>query len=374
MSRTYPRALLALALLLALPAAAGAVTNPDISVIGQPYVAWTDDPNDPDRKRLRPEIGETEIFFDAALNPYARGFVTVTFHDGALELEEGVFRILRGLPLDLALKGGQYRVGFGRQNIVHPHAYPFAERFGVLAAYLPGEEAFIETGASLSRRFGFAGDRSLELSVDWLQGDSFRVEHEGEEEEEEHEGEEDEHGHDADTVTRPAFAGRLAGFTMVGEQSALEIGASVTGGTADVESGARTVVWGLDAKAKLWTSENAYLALQGEFLALDRDEVEHDEPMVEEAGSTTASGGYVYADYNWNRRWNAGASYERFALPGPGESTVQAYGVFAGRALMEETTVIRADWRWLEPAEGDGYGRFTLRVIFSMGPHKPHQF
>ena len=91
----------------------GGATNPDISVIGQPFLGWTDDPDDPDRLRVRPEIGETEIIFDAALNPYARGFFTLAIGEEGLELEEGFFSLNRGLPFELALKGGQYRVGFG---------------------------------------------------------------------------------------------------------------------------------------------------------------------------------------------------------------------------------------------------------------------
>jgi hypothetical protein len=371
MSRTLARALVASALTVLVPAAAGAVTNPDISVIGQPFVGWTDDPNDPDRLRFRPDIGEMELVFDAALNPYARGFVTLTIHDEGLEIEEGVFRLLRGLPFDLALKGGQYRVGFGRQNVVHPHANPFAERFGVLAAYLPGEEALIETGASLSRRFGIGADNALEVTLDWLQGDAFRLERAPTESDADPIAA---GGDDGASLTRPAYAARLAGFTMLGTQSALEVGASAAGGTNNVAARARTRLYGVDAKAKLWTSENSFLLVQGEFLALDREEAAWGEEAGYTSTTTTTSGGYLYADYNWNRRWNVGASYERFALPEPGEPIGEAWGLFLGRALMEETTVIRADWRWHEPGEGDGYGRMTLRVIFSMGPHKPHQF
>jgi hypothetical protein len=36
--------------------------------------------------------------------------------------------------------------------------------------------------------------------------------------------------------------------------------------------------------------------------------------------------------------------------------------------------VFAADWRHLIPDSGDAVDTFTLRVIFSMGPHKAHQF
>ena len=52
--------------------------NPDISVIGQPFMSWNDAAGDPTRKRPVFDVGETEFVFDAALNPYARGFFDVS--------------------------------------------------------------------------------------------------------------------------------------------------------------------------------------------------------------------------------------------------------------------------------------------------------
>ena len=49
------------------------VVNPDISVIGQPFLFLTNAPDDANRNRLQLDVGETEFVFDAYLNPYARG-------------------------------------------------------------------------------------------------------------------------------------------------------------------------------------------------------------------------------------------------------------------------------------------------------------
>jgi hypothetical protein len=57
--------------------------------------------------------GETELVFDAALNPYARGFFDVTLQDGLIDLEEGYFSLLRGLPGDVQIKGGSTGSGSG---------------------------------------------------------------------------------------------------------------------------------------------------------------------------------------------------------------------------------------------------------------------
>src|SRR5690349_7473940 len=155
------------------PAFAG-VVNPDISVIGQPLMRWTDDAGDAARKRLQFDVGETEFVFDAALNPYARGAFITSLADQGLELEEDWFEITRGLPAGLGLKGGKFRQGFGKFNPAHPHTMPFAERPRVLAAYLPGDESFNETGFELSERLALPGDLALTISADALQGDSFR--------------------------------------------------------------------------------------------------------------------------------------------------------------------------------------------------------
>ncbi len=348
----------------------GGVTNPDISVIGQPFLGWTDDPNDPDRLRIRPDVGETEIVFDAALNPFARGFFTLAISEEGLELEEGFFSLNRGLPIGLALKGGQYRVGFGRLNPVHPHAYPFAERFNVLAAYLPGDEAFNDVGLSISRRLALPGDASLNLSVDWLRGGVFRIEREST-------GLDDpiaEGGNDDAELTRPGWATRASAFAQLGEQSGLEIGLSGAGGTNNVAAASRSTVFGGDAKAKLWTGVESYLVVQGEILHLDRDDASWDATAGYSTIGVSGTGGYLYADYNWSRRYNLGASFELFEVPASGGGQESSIGAFAGLALLEETTAFRFDWRRVHPAEGDAFNRVNLRVIFSMGPHKAHQF
>jgi hypothetical protein len=357
------------ALLAGGPALAG-VLNPEISIVGQPQGSWSDDPDDADRERIVFEPGEVEVVFDDYLNPYARAFFTLTLAEEGMELEEGFFTLLRGLPLDLALKGGQYRVPFGRLNPAHPHTYPFAEGFEVVSTYLPGEEAYIETGLELSRRFPVAGDFSMNAQVDWLQGNTFRIERESSTDPSDplEQG-----GDDGIESTRPAFLGRLSGFTMLGDLSALEFGVSATGGTNNVDAGAVTTIYGVDAKAKLWTSPRAYLLLQAEGFRVDQETAGWDGGAYT-VESVTPTGGYVYADYNFALRYNVGASYERFEEPIEETPWVQAFGAFVGFSLMEETTAFRLDWKHTEPEAGEAVNAVTLRAIFSMGPHKAHQF
>jgi len=355
----------------------GGVTNPNISVIGQPYTRWLDDPVSPADSRATLEPGELEAFFDAYLNPYAKGTAVLSVGEDGTGLEEGYFELLRGLPAGLVLRGGKYRLNFGKLNPLHPHAYPFAERFRVLT-YLPGDESFNETAVQLSERLPAPGDFSLTASADWISGNTFRIEREPD-------GAANDPlvSGDGDLADepRPAFLGRLAGFAGIGDRSGLELGVSATTGINNAAANARTTIYGADAKAKLWNSDTSYLVLQGEFLHQVLDHAGWDSTSVAYTRTRTrSSGGYLYADYNFKTRYNAGGGYERYResnIDGPWD---QAFKLWVGFSLMEETTVFRLDWDHYMPGDATGttdspnVNTITLRAIFSMGPHKAHQF
>jgi hypothetical protein len=332
---------------------------PDISVIGQLRTFLNDDPADINRNRGQISFDESELVFDAALNPYARGTFVFAVADGGIEVEEGYLTLNRGLPNGLLVKAGKYRVGFGKLNPAHPHAYPFIERFRVLAAYLPGDEAYNEIGGQLSYRLPLPGDLSSTLSADVLQGNSFHT----------------------DTLdmsrdaSRPALLGRWSNFFGIGGESSMEVGLSATQGVNNVDFKSKTSVLGVDAKVKLRFSPLKVLVLQGEFLALDHEHATRDSAT----GNVTKDhlrpvGGYVFADYTTQKRYNVGAKYERFQRAESGKPWDQSVGVFAGLALMEETTLFRVNWDRFMPDGGDAYNTYTLQVVFSMGPHKAHQF
>lgn len=360
------------------PLAAHAATgNPNLSVIAQPRLTVTSNADDPDHDRPVWDIGETEFVLDDYLNPFVRGNLTLAYTtDEGLALEEGYIDVVRGLPGTLNLRLGQWRSGFGKLNAQHPHTYPFAERPGVLAAFLPGEEGLNETGLQASLRLPSPGDWAITASADWMQGDSFRLEREdsGFESDPLTASDEGDRGEEA----RPAMLGRLSAFAPVGERSGLELGLSAVEGTNNAAAGTKTRVLGFDAKAKLWNSERSYLLLQGEALQLRREDAGWDgDRYTDEAISPW--GWYLMADYNWNQRWNAGASFERFQAEDE-DGWNRSLGLFAGFAVMEETTALRLDWRREQAAaaagdpEPDAIDVVTLRVIWSMGPHKAHQF
>jgi hypothetical protein len=364
------------------PSARAGVVNPDISLIGQPFVRWTDAAGDPARKRFVLDPGETELAIDAPLNPYARGAAVFSFADGAVDVEEAYFQMLRGLPAGLALKGGKYRAGFGKLNPAHPHAYPFADRPHVLAAFLPGAEAFNETGLQLSEQLALPHDIALTASADWLQGDSFRRDRDttGSAANDPQRGAAAGTG-DRALEPRAAGLGRLSAFVPIGDRSGLELGSSYTQGTNNVAAATRTAVFGTDAKLKYWTGANSYLLIQTEFLALNREDAGWNAIAADYAKSKiNTTGGYAFLDWNFSPRYDAGVSFETYQDPAAGDATASAFGAFAGLALMEETTSFRLGWERFAPAHAtgtpapDAVNTVTVRVLYSMGPHKAHQF
>jgi hypothetical protein len=364
----------------ATPAHAG-VVNPDISVIGQPFIRWNDDASDPAAKRPVLDVGETEFVYDAALNPYARGTFTAALSRDGFELEEGYFVLTRGLPLGLSLKGGKYRAGFGKLNPQHPHVYPFAERFHVLAAFLPGDESLNETGVQVSDLIPI-GSVALTASADWLQGDSYRLARAPDPASLTDPLLSDPDGGDRQGEPRAAGLGRLSAFIPIGDRSGLELGASGTQGTNNAAAATKTTVLGVDAKAKIWNSAQSYLVVQGEFLQLDREDAAWDDATsAYTRPSVKPNGAYVYTDYNFKLRYNVGAAFEHWQDATATKTSNSAFRLFTGLALMEETTAFRLDWERVvsgrppgAPDDPDAVNTVTLRVIYSMGPHKAHQF
>jgi hypothetical protein len=122
--------------------------------------------------------------------------------------------------------------------------------------------------------------------------------------------------------------------------------------------------------------------VQSELLALDRQDAGWDAAAGRHSRATVRpTGAYAYADYNFSPRYDAGIRFERFQEPSAARTADQAVGAFVGLSLMEETTSFRLDWNHFLPGRPAGAvaspptsDTFTLRVIYSMGPHKAHQF
>jgi hypothetical protein len=336
-------------------AAAAGVVNPDISALGQVRAAVTDEPGSPDENQPTLGLGETELILDAALNPYFRGAFTLAADEEGFGVEEAYASMVKGLPWGLGLKAGKYRLGFGKLNPVHPHAYPFLDAPRAWASLMPGgEEGFNETAVQLSDLLPTPGNWASTISVDAIQGSSF---------------------HPEDERTRLGWLGRWSNAFLIGERGALEAGASGATGLDAIDARARGYLLGADLKVKFYLSEASQLTLQTE-AAFRRSHA-----LDTATGAVPAEerqGFYGFADYRFRTRYNAGVLFEQWershAEGGPSEAVDRSVKVFAGFAVLEESTLLRVAFERFMPDGGPAVNTASAQLLFSMGPHKAHKF
>lgn len=346
--------LIALSLCIPLATWAG-VANPDISALGQVLGSHTDDPVSPDADRPALHLGEAEFIFDAYLNPYVKGWFTLAGGEDGIALEEAYASVVKGLPWGLNLTAGKYRLGFGKLNPVHPHAYPFIETPRSLQSLLFGEEGFNETGVQVSALLPTPGDWASTLSAGLIEGKAF------------HEAADGPDG----SGTRLGAVGRWSNGVLIGERGALETGVSGATGIDSVGRDSRAWLAGVDAKAKFYLPSSSQLVIQGEAVF----KRSHAADTVTGAFPTEdRSGFYAFVDYRWHTRWNGGLLYEQWEREGGPSKVDRAFRAFGGFAVMEESTLLRLAYERFLPRGQDAVDTFTLQLLFSMGPHKAHQF
>jgi len=297
-------------------------------------------------------MGETEIQCDAYLNPYAKGmFVFSIDTSSGFSTEEAYITIFKGLPDGVGVKAGKYRVGFGKLNLAHPHTLPFIESPRVLASMLPGDDGFNETGAQVSYLFPFPGSWASTLSADVVNGSSF---------------------HPNESQAAGGWVGRWSNSALINDVTPLEIGVSATQGTNNVLRGTKTTVYGADVKTKIPLSVLTRLTLQGEYFRNNSDVVTN---LASGAyGHTERSGFYAFGDLQFWQRWNGGVIYDQYNPAENVDMTDRVIKGFLGYALLEETTLLRFTYEEFMPEGSAVVHTWMLQLLFSMGPHKAHQY
>jgi hypothetical protein len=173
---------------------------------------------------------EIELSLFGQIDPYARA--EVRFEAG--EEDQGEINLhlaeanltLMSLPFGTQLKMGQMRNRFGLLNPVHEHDRPFIDAPNVLARFL-GEEGLVERGAELT--WVAPLPFFLEALVGAFNGDNETAFGRGK-------------------LTAPLVTGRLRTFFELGDESAIQLGASVANGETPERH--RNTLLGFDAKYK----------------------------------------------------------------------------------------------------------------------------
>jgi hypothetical protein len=324
--------------------AAAKILNPDISVIGDFLGAVGRDPN---RSVPTLEMHESEVGFQAIIDPYARGDFFLTFGQEGVDLEEG-YLTFTSLPGGFVAKVGKMRSAFGVVNTLHNHILPWTDRPLVTEHLVGGEDGINDAGLSVARILPAPKDIFLEATAQVFRGDSgsvFQATRRG------------------DVLT----VGHLRAYRDLTESTNLDLGVSWARGHNDVGTGFVTQLFGADATLRWKPLRRAIyhnFLFRNEFVWSRREQLDP---------TQRAFGFYTAADYRLTRRWTVGGRYDRSgqadmaSLTDSGFSPVITY-------WPSEFSQIRGQYRFTHYADGRSGNDLLFQFLFVLGAHGAHPF
>ena len=263
------------------------VFNPDIAVIGDFLGAFGSNKVNPDPAM---EMHESEVSFQAIVDPYARADFFISFGEQGVDLEEG-FITFPAIPGGLLVKAGKMRAAFGKVNSLHNHVLPWTDRPLVTTNLVGGEDGINDAGFSVARLIPNPWI-FLEATGQVFRGDSdelFRSSKRGD----------------------LSYVGHLRGYQDITDNTNIDLGFSfchghnASGIVNDLDIGRfKTTLYGADATIR-WKplQRSIYHSFVGrsEFIWSRRDQPN---------GMQSGMGYYVSGDYQFARRWFAGVRYD----------------------------------------------------------------
>jgi hypothetical protein len=318
------------------------IFNPDIAVIGNFLGAVADNPVNPAPALA---LDEVEGTFQAVVDPYARADFFLAFSPEGVEIEEG-YLTLTSLPGGLLAKVGKLKQQVGKVNTLHAHQLPWVDKPLMIENLFGGEEGLADAGVSVSKLI-LNPWMFLEATGEIYQGSSslFR-------------------SYERSDVS---WAGRLRGYRDVTESTNVDIGASFASGTNDVSPDSTTRLFGIDATVRYRPLQRAiYRRFQGRTeLFWSRREQEDD--------TANAFGMYVSGDYQFARRWFAGARYD-WSERAYDTSLVDKGPSFLVTFWPSEFSQVRGQYRRIRYAESVNANELLFQFLFSIGAHGAHAF
>jgi hypothetical protein len=324
--------------------ASSKVFNPDMAVIGDFLGAIGK--NDSGHATPSLELHEAEASFQAIVDPYARADFFLTFSPDEVGVEEG-FITFTSLPANFLVKVGKMRGSFGKANQMHNHVMPWTDRPLVTQNLVGGEEGISDAGISVSRLFPNE-ILFLEATAEVYRGESpelFRAPKRGD----------------------LTYVGRLRGYRDITESTNLDFGGSFAQGHNDAGASFTTRLWGADLAFRWRPLRRAIyrrLIIRTEAV-WSRKELE--------AGAMKAFGAYVSGEYQFARRWFAGARLDRSeraadpSLVDKGASALVTY-------WPSEFSQIRGQYRYTRYGDGIKANELLCQLLFSIGAHGAHTF
>jgi hypothetical protein len=334
-------------------AASSKVFNPDTAVIGN-FLGATG------KNEVNPlpamQLSESEVSFQAVVDPYARADFFLSFGEQGVAVEEG-YITFPTLPGDLLMKVGKMRAALGKVNTLHTHVLPWTDRPIVTDNLVGGDDGIDDAGISVSRLIPNPWI-FLEGTGQVFRGDSEDVFH---------------------STKRGdlSYVGHLRGYQDVNESTNLDLGVSyarghnpsgIPGGGGPEQTGRFiTNLFGIDGTVRWRPLRRAiYRSFlgRGEFIVSRRDQPN---------GLQSSSGWYLSGDYQLGRRWFTGLRFDRSDL------LTNADLHDSGRSLVityfpSEFSEVRGQLRRTNYAEGENATEFLFQFQFAIGAHGAHPF
>jgi hypothetical protein len=318
------------------------IFNPDIAVVGNFRGAAGRNTIDPAPTL---ELSEAEGSFQAIVDPYARADFFLAFSPEGVDIEEG-FITFPTLPGGLLAKVGKLKQQVGKVNTLHAHALSWVDEPLAVRNLLGGEEGLSDSGISVSKLI-LNPVMFLEATGEIYRGSSgvFRSHFRGD----------------------LSYVGRLRGYRDVSESANVDVGASVAWGKNDAGPSFNTRLVAVDASFR-------YRPLRRAMYQRFLGRTELFWSRREQAGAApNAFGMYASAEYQFSRRWFAGARYDW------SERATDASLVDKGPSLLltfwpSEFSQVRGQYRRTTYAEGTTSNELLFQFLFSIGAHGAHVF
>ena len=301
------------------------------------------------------EMPESEVSFQAIVDPYMRADFYLAFGEEGVELEEG-FATLTELPGDLQLKAGKMRAAFGKVNTLHTHVLPWADRPLVINNLVGGEEGISDAGVSVARLIPI-GNVFFEATGQVFRGDAA--------------------GGELYKSSKPgdlSYVGHLRGYFDITESTNLDFGGSYSQGhnaagiVDDIDFGRFTTqLFGVDATFRWRPLTRAIyhqFVARTEYIRSHRDQID---------GLQKADGFYVSGDYQFARRWWMGGRLDQSGRADDA-SLLDRGQSFLLTFMPTEFSKLRGQYRRTAYANGPTAHEFLMQFQFAIGAHGAHPF
>src|SRR6266849_3440220 len=321
--------------------------NPDISAIGDFIAVAGHNPVQPSPSL---EMHESELGFQAIIDPYARGDFFLSFGESGVNLEEG-YITFTALPAGFVARVGKMRSAFGKVNTLHNHVLPWVDRPLVTNNLVGGEDGIDDAGVSIERILPAPKGIFLEATGQLFRGDS---------------GTQQSPVFRASSKSDVSAVAHLRSYKDITESTNIDLGLSYARGHNDLGTDFLTQLYGIDATLRwkpLRRSIYHSFVGRGEFIWSQRQQLPFEQ---------RAFGFYTSGDYQLGRRWFVGGRYDRSGeaananLIDKGFSAVLTY-------WPSEFSQIRGQYEFTHYGNLDAHQLF-MQVQFSLGAHGAHPF